>query len=266
MLIIAPYAKKLAEEFYSPIFVDGTFTSGKKTIIHAACVTTTNQIILVGLVLPEAEDGDSVYMLLEALLPSSIPTFMTDEGKGILAAVEHLGRKCRHILCTWHLAKQMPKELVVAGETLRGRAAKDLFYSAARGTLITYKEFIPLLKGTADLHTTLSKIRAKWCRQFSPSPRRDYIATLSEGLNGAIKRQTYLKTQVLLAKTFIRQSAYAYQECSLAARKLPDEGIMPLAKRYISIDREVSTRLICQKRVKSMWHIWVRGKWLRFTW
>ena len=89
----------------------------------------------------------------------------------------------------------MPKELVVAGETLKGRAVKDLFCSAARGTLITHEESMPLLKGTADLHTKLSKIRAKWCRRFSQSLGRDYIATLSEGLNGAIKRQTYLKSK-----------------------------------------------------------------------
>ena len=120
---------------------------------------------------------------------------MADEGKGILTAVERLGGKCRHILCTWHLAKQMPKELVVAGETLKGRAVKDLFYSAARGTLITHKEFMPLLKGTPDLHTMLSRIRAKWCRQFSRSLRRDYIATLSEGLNGA-KRCIEIKSYI----------------------------------------------------------------------
>ena len=107
---------------------------------------------------------------------------------------------------------------------------------------------MPLLKGTTGLHTKLSKTRAKWCRQFSQPLRRDCIATLSEGLNGAIKRQTCLKTQVLLAKTFTQQSAYAYQECSLAARKLPDEGITPLAKRCICIGREVSTHLICHKK------------------
>ena len=96
-------------------------------------------MILAGLVLSDAEDGDGVYMPLDARLSSSIPTFMTDEGKGILTAVERPGRNCRHSLCTWRLAKQMPGGLVVAGETLKGRAVKDPFYPAARAHLLPTK-------------------------------------------------------------------------------------------------------------------------------
>ena len=49
VLIIPPYAHKLVHYFGAPLFIDGTFTSDKKTIIHVWAVSTTNTIILIGL-------------------------------------------------------------------------------------------------------------------------------------------------------------------------------------------------------------------------
>ncbi len=144
-----------------------------------------------------------------ALSSSSIPpSWLMGQ---VLTAVERPGGKCRHILCAWHPARQMPEESVVAGETLRG-GVKDLF-AQQPGTLTTHKEFVPLLEGAAD-HTELSKTRAKWCRQLPQSPRRGYIAASSEGPMGlpSVRR---IQNPSASDETLIQQSACAHQECLL---------------------------------------------------
>lgn len=74
-LIMMPYSNRLIRHFYSPIFLDGTFTTDKKTIIHASIVTTSNTIILIGLVLCESEDSGSAYYLIERIASICKATF-----------------------------------------------------------------------------------------------------------------------------------------------------------------------------------------------
>ena len=79
--ILFPHAKTLLENFCSPVFVDGTFPSGKKTIIYGSIVTPTNKIVCVGLVVCKSEDAKSVHMLLSQFINGKEVVFITDEGK-----------------------------------------------------------------------------------------------------------------------------------------------------------------------------------------
>ena len=50
-VILVPYLNNILDHFYSPVFVDGTFCSDQRTIIHASAVATNNKTILIGLIL-----------------------------------------------------------------------------------------------------------------------------------------------------------------------------------------------------------------------
>ena len=71
------------------------------------------------------------------------------------------------------------------------RKLADMFAGAARGTTSTCEGFIRALKarGGGELAKKLVGVRDKWCRKYVRGMRRDYIASLSEGLNGAIKKR-----------------------------------------------------------------------------
>ena len=44
IIIFTPYCDKILEHFYSPVFVDATFSSDKYTIIHADCIATNKKL------------------------------------------------------------------------------------------------------------------------------------------------------------------------------------------------------------------------------
>ena len=109
--ILFPHAKTLLENFCSPVFVDGAFPSDKKTIIHGSIVTSTNKIVCVGLVMCKSEDAKSVHMLLSQFTNGKEVVFITDEGKAMQKRIFTLEGNHRHMLCTWHLAKQLPRAI-----------------------------------------------------------------------------------------------------------------------------------------------------------
>lgn len=238
ILILTPYYRHLIDHFYSPIFVDGTFSCDRKTIIHAACVTTTNTIILIGLVICDSESADCVYFLLDNLKCSSKPTFVTDEGKSMLKAIKMMGDRCSHMLCTWHLAKQLPK--VSKHKLQTNYNIRSLFYGSARSTTSSFKEFSSSLDPTSELRRKFESIKEKWCREYSENLRRDYIVNLSESLNGAVKKIVDKRRCVPLVKAFLHQSLKAYNSCVLVAKRLTERKFMPLAQRYYDTDIEIS--------------------------
>ena len=241
--IIAPYSKQILNYFYSPVFVDGTSTSDGKSIIHASSVTTTNTLILLGLVVCNSEDAVSAKMLLDGLVGEKTPTFITDEGKGILKAIEMLGDKCKHMLCAWHLAKQLPKQLETKKGKISQREIRDLFYSTARGTVTRYEDFYETMGSDPETRDKFHMLRNKWCRRFSASIRRDYISTLSESLNGAIKRTVRNHSWVALTKGFLEHSMRAYEESRETAKEFIGLELMPLVHKYYEVDKDVSKSL-----------------------
>ena len=78
--IIMPYAEKLIEQFYAPLFIDGTACIEAKTIIHISCVTTTNVIIVVGLIMCSKEAPTYVNKLLKMIVTNKPLIVMSDEG------------------------------------------------------------------------------------------------------------------------------------------------------------------------------------------
>ena len=62
-LITMPHSNHLIRHLYSLTILDSAFTTDKKTVIHASVATTSNTIILIGLVLCESEDGENVIVL-----------------------------------------------------------------------------------------------------------------------------------------------------------------------------------------------------------
>ena len=104
-----------------------------------------------------------------------------------------------------------------------------------------------MIETSVKVRDKLDSIKEKWCRRYSHSLRRDYISTLSEGLNGAVKRLSPNKTQVQLMKEFLKQSRRAYIDCCEEARTIPDTKFMPLVDRYHEIDKKVSQYLEVKK-------------------
>lgn len=62
------------------------------------------------------------------------------------------------------------------------------------------------LTGQPELQETSRKSREKWAREHSTSLRRDCISSLSESLNGAVKKGLAVRTQVVLARALVKQS------------------------------------------------------------
>ena len=114
--ILFPYTKTLLENFCSPVFVDGTFTSDKKTIIHGSIVTSTNKIVCVGLVVCKSEDAKSVHMLLSQFTNGKEVVFITDEGKAIQNGIACWRESQAYAL---HLApaKQLPRAIKLPNES-----------------------------------------------------------------------------------------------------------------------------------------------------
>lgn len=109
-LILTPHWKAVMGHLPSPVFVDGALSCDGKTIMHAACVTTANTIVLMGLVICGSETADSTCFLLNSLKCDSKPTFITDGGKAMFGAIKRMGDRCPQMPCTWHLAKQLPRD------------------------------------------------------------------------------------------------------------------------------------------------------------
>ena len=76
--------------------------------MHAGSVATTNIAILLGLVVCHSGDATSTRMLLGGLVGGQTLTFIRDKGKGVLKDVEMQGDTCRHMVCAWRLAEQLP--------------------------------------------------------------------------------------------------------------------------------------------------------------
>ena len=84
--ILAPYAFDSVGYFGSSLFIDGTGTSDGETITHVSAVSTTNQVILLGLVLTPTENGETVSSLLKLLVggDGSVEIgIISDEGRDI---------------------------------------------------------------------------------------------------------------------------------------------------------------------------------------
>lgn len=158
-----------------------------------------------------------------------------------------MGDRCKHTLCAWHLAKQLPNAIEIEGNTLKGQEIKKIFYDTARGTITPLEDLKFSLGTHKELFSKLERIKDKWCRIFTQGLRRDYIVTLSEGLNGVIKRSVYTQTQVALAKEFLAQSRRAYEECKQSAEKILGGKLMPLAYRYYEIDIDFAKHLSYRK-------------------
>lgn len=138
--VVIPYAKLLPDRFYSPIFVDGTPTRDKKAIIHALSTTTANTVILVGLRLCGEEDGSNVYSPMDGFPRQKIMLPTTGEGRAMLNGVKRTGRRYGHMLCSLHLAKQLPTELNTSQGELEIQEMWFIFYYTARGTSTPYPE------------------------------------------------------------------------------------------------------------------------------
>lgn len=237
IFISMPFAKRLVHYFNSPLFIDGTHTSDDKTITHVTVVTTTNQIVLVGLALSKTENGETVSTLLKLVVGEEKVGVMSDEGLAMKAGIASLGRNCAHVLCVWHLSKQMPKTLLINGKEANSTTTKDLLYKTARGTSFTFGQFKKIMVQSPDTLSKFESIKDKWCRKYICTLRRDYISSVSEALNGAVKKTALDHNQVRLSKAFISHSLRAYEECCQDASKLTGE-LMPLTDKYYSINLE----------------------------
>lgn len=236
--IIMPYAQNIVKHFSSPIFLDATFTSDSLTIIHASCPTTTNRLIIVGLVLCPSETKDAIYMLMDNVAGEQHVTFVTDSGTANLSALKLMGDRCSHMLCTWHLAEKLPRSIITPMGTFTQREIRNLFYNVARGTLYLFEDLKNVLDYSAnpELSLKLYELKEKWCRRYSTCLRRDYITNLSESLNGAVKRLAESKNQFELARAFIQHSMRAYNDSCIEAQHLPAGRLMPLVFDYLRAD------------------------------
>lgn len=239
-LIKLPFTDIVVKNFYSPLFIDATGTSDKKTITHITGVSTTNKIILLGLAMSLSENSETVTALLKFVIGDVRVGIVSDEGTAMKSGIASLGEQCSHMLCLWHLAKQMPNEIILDGVEYLNGDAKNILYDAARGTAFPYNKFVRALSCDKKLLEKLDRIKSQWCRRYSNTLRRDFIATVSEALNGTVKRYALDKSQVRLVKAFIRQGMKAYRECCEESAKLEDNDLMPLARRYYDEDLEVS--------------------------
>ena len=127
------------------------------------------------------------------------------------AGISTLGERSTHMLCVWHLAKQMPKSIIIEEKELTVNRAKDLLYSAARGTAFTCEMFEKVMKQAPDLFMKFDRVKTQWCRKYSNTQRRDFIATASESLNGAVKRIALDTSQIRLTKAFLAHGMRAFR-------------------------------------------------------
>ena len=164
------------------------------------------------------------------------------------AGIAALGERCSHMLCVWHLAKQMPGTLVVGGRDVGIGGARDLLYNTARGTAVTCEMFGEIMKQDPDSLEELTKTRDKRCRRHSNTLRRDFISTVSGGLNGAVERTAVDTSQIRLAKAFLAHGTRAYQECCEEATMLRDDELMPLTGHCYSVDLDVSKSFTWTRR------------------
>ena len=170
--------------------MDGTFSSNGVTLIHVDAMTSSNVVQLVGTVVAPSECSEAASFLTSPILHTG-PTHcvMADEGKAIKKSLDMCGVECVHTLCMFHLLHQLPRKKVEG--IVEWRRMADVFAGAARGTTSTNNDFMRVLrsKGGSGLASKLVREKDKWCRESVRGMRRDYIASLSEGLNGAIKKK-----------------------------------------------------------------------------
>ena len=79
------------DAYHSPVFVGGASTEDKKAMTHASCAAMTNKITLIDLVMCERVDVDSAYPLPKGLKCDHTISFLADEGRAMLGAIENLG-------------------------------------------------------------------------------------------------------------------------------------------------------------------------------
>lgn len=220
-VIITPYGRDLLSSFPNPAFIDGTFSNNKKIIIHVCIVTTDNVIILIGLVICDSENAQNVKLLLNKLIIDKTITFISDEGLGITKAIKSFGPKCCRALCAWHLSRQLP----------HGKGFSDTFFDASRG-VIRYEDFLKLFPSNSKIRINLDRKKNMWCARFILGMRRGYVSSLSESINGSIKKKANSNDYITLTKLFISQSRHAYNMCCETASKLSSIGYMPDAIKY----------------------------------
>lgn len=230
--IITPYCKQLVKSFFGPLFLDGTVTNDNNCIIHLSCVTTSNVVILLALVMCKSEDSRSVGLLLKNAIGDETVTIISDEGKGIQKGIKELGARCRACACTWHLAKALPSDPIYNYEGKVYSTVRDLFYHTARGTGVTYEYFYKTISYIPDKRNKLHRNRTQWCRRFSQGMRRGYISSLSECLNGAVKRISKDHSLTSLTKEFINQSYRTYESCKETAYMYATSDYMPGVTEY----------------------------------
>lgn len=257
--IITPYCRKLIKSFHAPLFLDGTVTDDHACIIHICCVTTTNVVILLGLVMCKTEDSKSVEMLLKKSIEDQTVTIISDEGKGIQKGIKELGARCKHMLCTWHLAKSLPDRPITNNEGDTYSSVRDLFYSTARGTGVTYEYFYRTISFAPDSRRKLHRIRTQWCRRFSSGMRRGYIASLSECINAAVKRISKDHSLTSLTKEFINQSFRTYESCKETAHVYATGDYMPDVLKYYEKAFEAKKNLSYIKKDES-YHVFHKGR------
>ena len=112
---------------------------------------------------------------------------------------------------------QAAKECGIQAFCVTGNTIKDIFYLTAGGIATLYNEFNRPLDQFPKLQKKFYTIHHKWCRRYTSGLRRDYISSISESLNGAIKRETARKTQINLVKSLPKHSARAYHQCHIEA-------------------------------------------------
>lgn len=245
--ILVPQYEAIATAFHSPLFLDGTFSCNNKTLIHVSAVTTSNRILMIGIVVSPTECSEAVTFLMSPILKTG-PTHcvMTDEGKAMKKGLDMCRVKYIHTLCSFHLSRQVPTKKS-GKKTKKNETLANVFIGAARATTSTYEDLIESIKikGSGKLALKLEGAKEKWSREYVRGMRRDYIASLSEGLNGAIKK--YIegpKRWSMLLTAFIEQAENAFLSSVSEAEKFIDreDFVMPIGRKYMDINTDLAKK------------------------
>ena len=119
-----------------------------------------------------SENSETVTALLKFVIGNVKVGIISDEGSAMRSGIASLGEQCSHMLCLWHLAKQMPNEIILDGEEYLNGDAKNILYDAARGTAFPYNKFLRALSCDKKLLEKLDRIKSQWCRRYSHTLRR----------------------------------------------------------------------------------------------
>ena len=91
---------------------------------------------------------------------------------------------------------------------------------------------------------------------------RDCIASLSEGLNGAIKKRVVGEHRwSAILREFIQQSESAFKSAVSEAEKLVGRGdfVVPLGRRYMNIDTELARRSFVVEKDDTVHKVYLEG-------